>query len=142
MIVANSGIRSVIAASQLPFVDTFPLTANPMLDGTVYRQGGTDGTDWVDFQTASNLAYTSVRQTGFNDALAIVKQIVGISTVKHYAKITKHLTGGYTPADSHEIEALVFFDITSGNARGYEADDVGSGVTPVRWNGALGDFSP
>lgn len=131
-----------LPVASLPFVDLFPNVASPMPDGSVYRQGGTDGGSWTDMQTdASHLAYANTRESGFNDAIAIVKQLSGISTVKHYAQITKHLAGGYTPADSHEIEALVFFDITSGNARGYEADDVGNNVIPVRWNGALNDFA-
>ena len=134
-------VSFISLTSNLPFVDTFPNTASPMLDGSSYRQGGTDGTNWTDMQTASGLAYANTRESGFNDAIAIAKQVSGISTVKHYAKITKHALAGYTPADSHEIEALVMFDITSGNARGYEADDIGSVVQPVRWNGALNDFA-
>ncbi len=124
----------------LPFIDTFSSNSNPISLSPSYVQGFTTGGSWHDMKAVGGVAYATAFTDNFDDGICIFKSAL-INTSKHYAKITAHKQSGYTPADSHEIEALLMFDITSGNARGYEMDFVfSSSVSPVRWNGGLGSF--
>ena len=48
-----------------------------------------------------------------------------------------------TPGSSHEVELLLRFSDDANNARGYEClFNYNGGIQIMRWNGAMGDFTP
>lgn len=107
--------------------------------------GLADGLDWNNIKTTGGspgTALATVFSAGFDDCVCCLKSSVGISTTKHYAQVTVSRTGGYTNSASHEIEVLLAWNIAGHSISGYEMDfPLGGNVVPVRWNGALNDFT-
>lgn len=132
-----------------PFPTTWPGTSNPIsLAGAVFTIGGNDGLDWQNPQTtggAPGIAWgTGSSPTDDTDNIATVQGV--FSTTKHFSQITVNKVAGYeaptTNSFSHEIEVLIGFTIAAHNAKGYEMDmGFEQSVLPVRWNGALNDFT-
>jgi hypothetical protein len=127
-----------------PYTSTFPLTENPVSEGGIYTLGGTHGLDWQDPRTTGGtpgIEYASGTSPGqATDNLAIIKG--RFSPTKHFIEFVVKRQAGYTPANSHEIEGLVGFDVSQHNARGYEWDfGIGQNVIVVRWNGAIDDYT-
>jgi hypothetical protein len=125
------------------FPTTFPVTENPLSQGGIWTQGGDTGLDW--FNTASDstipIGYgTHDSGAGTIDCISSV-QGQGFSTSKFYVEIDIRIAPGYAPAVVPEVEACCF-NITANNIKGYEIDcPMNGNVQPVRWNGALGDFT-
>ena len=136
---------STVLVPRTSYNTTFPATENPISQGGgIWTQGLADGLDWQDVQSTGGSPGicwgTGSSGTGlFNDCIATQQGVY--TTNKHYSQITVSLTGGYTPPSTHETEALVGFTISAHSAKGYEMDfGFGTGLQPVRWNGAAGDF--
>jgi len=126
------------------FPTTWPNTENPVSMGGIWTQGADVGVDWQNTKSVGGtpgIALATAVSAGFNDCISTV-QGQGFSTTKHYSQLTVNKVAGYTPPDSQEIELLGLFTITANSAKGYEMDFAfGVNVQPVRWNGALGDFT-
>jgi hypothetical protein len=135
--------RPLPPAGVAAFPTTWPLTENPISQGSIWTQGGTVGIDWQNTRSnggAPGIAYGVGASSGFDDCIATV-QGQGFSTSKHFAQITINKVGGYVPPDSHEVEALVGFTISANSAKGYElTHPFGVNLTPTRFNGPLGNF--
>ena len=50
----------------------FPATENPISEGGIWLNGETDGLDWLDVQTTTNLAFSESEISGYNDPTAIL----------------------------------------------------------------------
>lgn len=137
--------RGIVSAPTTVFIDTFSSTENPLSEGGIYSLGGTTGLDWQNVRTTGGspgICYGVGSSPGppYNDCIATV-QARGFSTTKFFSEITASKTGGYTPPDSHELEVL-FMYMAANSVVGYEMDfGFGQGVQPVRWNGAINDFT-
>jgi hypothetical protein len=126
---------------------TWPNTENPISQGGLFLQGGSDGSDWQNTQSVGGSPGIA-RATGtsaigaFNDNICCLKQsMFSISPTKHYSQGTFHVAAGYSPAVTHETGLYTCLSISAHVAKGYEMNwGFGQGVQPVRWNGALGDF--
>lgn len=125
---------------------TFPLTENPLSQGSIWTHGGDVGLDWQNVQCAGGSpgsAYgTGVSDISpsvlFNDNIATL-QSSGLSTSAFWLEMLVRDDAGYTPAAAHEIE-LLMMTISAHSAIGYEMDFTLT-LTPARWNGAAGDFT-
>jgi hypothetical protein len=118
----------------------FPSTENPLSDGGKWVQGGTVGLDWQNTRSVPGLEYASGVNAYWNYDDSI-SHLTGFAA-NHYAQATYFKDAGYSPADSHECELLLRFDITAHNARGYEIQfPFGGGIEIVKWNGPAGDYT-
>jgi hypothetical protein len=142
MPISHSAVANII--SPPPYITTIPLTEAPISEGGIYTLGGTHALDWQDPQTTGGtpgVAYVNGTSPGqATDNLCILKG--KFSPLRHFTRFTVKRQSGYVPANSHEIEGLVGFDLTAHNARGYEWDfGLGQNVIVVRWNGGLDDYT-
>jgi hypothetical protein len=122
------------------YTATFALTENPMSESGSWTNGLAVGLDWNNVQTKSGNAFgTAFTPNSYADNIAHLSGF----PANHYIEGVVHRAGGYNPAAVHEIELLCRFFITAHNARGYELlIDTAGNSQIVRWNGALGDFTP
>jgi hypothetical protein len=104
--------------------------------------GGANGSQWRNVQTTPGLAFGSGTNSGYNDNIA---QLTNVSIpANHQVTATIHRVSGYSPPSSHEVSLYLRMAINANNARGYEClcPFGGNGGQIVRWNGAVGDFTP
>lgn len=137
--------RSFVNAKRF-FTTSFTSTENPINQGGIWVRGFSEGGSWTDPQTGANssntgqIAFgTQVPSSGFTDSIAHLKGFAS----NHWVEGTSF---NAVVGENIEVEHLLHFAITSGNARGYEVDFVVlSGNTIkidlVRWNGTLGSFT-
>lgn len=125
-------------------------TESPISESSIWTNGLADGGDWNNVKTIGGRA-VGASQCGlgdkiYDDNIAHIKSSFMAVPANQFAQGTIGLTGGYTPANYHEIELLLRFDITSHVARGIEIMYGMQGNTKAPylsiavWNGALGDF--
>jgi hypothetical protein len=120
----------------------FPNTENPISEGGQWLNGAANGLDWQNVRTTTGLAFGSGTNSGYNDNVA---QLTNHSIpANQQVQVTIHRASGYTPPSSHEVSLYVRMAIAAHNIRGYEilVPFGGNGGQIVRWNGALGDFTP
>ncbi len=126
------------------YTTAFPATENPISEGGIWLNGGTDGLDWTDCQTASGLlGATSIELAPppYNDSIACLKSSFLAVNPRQYAQATIHRAGGYT--FGHEALLFVRMTLSAHVASGYELLwSTNGGLVLVRWNGALNDFTP
>lgn len=147
---ARSAVGRVVtsAAPSNDFITNFPAAEVPISQGGIWTLGGTDGLDWQDVDTHIGEAYGHYFAGGtfyggeFDDPIAHLKTSYRTFANNQFAQGTAHVTGGYTPNTSHEIELLLRFAITAHNARGYETLWQHDGfLVFVCWNGPRADPS-
>lgn len=124
---------------------TFPLTENPISEGSKWINGGTTGLDWKNAQTTTNKVFgTQVGNescpSNCNDTTAVLTGSWGATQT---AQATIYSTGGLTAFS--EVELRLRTTITANSITGYEFI---CSVIPgnqyaqiVRWNGTLGNFT-
>lgn len=130
------------------YTTSFPSIENPLSNGGIFINGATNGTDWHDMQVTANGAVGSQDNfvSRYADDLAHLSSSYRTFGRSQYAQGTYWKSGSYAGGGgSHEMELLLLFDITSGNARGYELS-IGMGPSGVyafivRWNGTLSDYT-
>jgi len=140
--VAGGSTASTTCVTSPPggsYSTNFNLTENPISEGGVWTNGGAVGLNWQNVRTTTGLAFGSGTSSSYNDCVA---HLSGFSA-NQSAEATIFRQVGYISPDSHEVELLLRFAITSGNARGYEVTfsigQTAAGI--VRWNGASGDWT-
>lgn len=146
---------SVSTSGSLPFITSFPLTENPMSQGSIWVQGAVDGTDWNNVKTTGGQAVgvadiTSITSPDrYRDDIAHLKKTFIDFADDQYVEGVVYIEPGYVVTGSHEVELLLRFEITNGNARGYEIiygwTSFGGGqgyMAVVRWEGGVGVYSP
>lgn len=132
------------------FYTTFGTTENPISEGGIWVRGAAEGDDWNNPLTTGGHAVASVASglggSRYDDSIAHLSTSYRSFAANQYAKGTVYKAAGYDPDGSHEIELLLRWNITSGNARGYEtligitASNQGY-IAIVRWNGSLGSYT-
>jgi len=122
----------------------FPLTENPISEGSKWSTGKAVGLDWADVVTKPGLAYgTQTGSGGYNDSLAILKGTWGADQSAWATVHSVNQVGGNV---NEEVEILLRFAIGPHSARGYEINfrslnSSESYTQIVRWNGPLGNFT-
>jgi len=126
---------------------TFPATENPISQGGIWVNGGDTGGSWHNVQTVPGNAHAAdfVAESGlerYSDALSILSTSLTFNA-NQYAEGHVYRVPGYAPSVGHEIELLLRFSISSGDAHGYEVLwGRAGGMAIVRWNGSLGGYTP
>jgi hypothetical protein len=125
------------------YLTDFTAAENPISEGGIWTNGAAIGSDWNNVESTAGKAFGSTTVTGYDDCIAHLKSSVIAFPRRQFARGKVYRAGGYSPGVNHEIELLLMFDITNGNARGYEVlwGHAGNGAV-VRWNGALNDYTP
>lgn len=130
------------------FSTTFASTENPISEGGIWLNGETDGGDWHDCRTTGGNCVGAADNFGsrYADDIACLKTAYREFSPAQWAQGTVYRADGYSGGGgSHEVELLLRWSISAGEARGYEAS---IGIRPggtyafiVRWNGDLGDYT-
>lgn len=122
-----------------------------MSQGSIWQQGDLHGLDWQNVQSVAGPPGRAIGSnvaggggaSEFDDDIAHLKTSYRVYPADQYAEGVVYRDAGYTPTFGHELELLVRFSITANDAHGYELLWDQSGVINlVRWNGALGDYTP
>jgi len=142
--VTVAGGQSVATDCQIvsgpSYSTSFPNTENPLSEGGRWINGRAVGGNWNNVQSMPGRAIAAGFVSGYDDPIAVLTTSFAAN---QYAEGTVFRATGYSPSASHEIELLLRFQITSGNARGYEVLwGAGGEVNVVRWNGPLGNYTP
>ncbi len=131
-----------VSAFARTYSTSFPATENPLSEGSLWRNGATDGRDWGDCKSSGSQAHGTIISGAppFNDPTCVVSGTWGSNqTVNATVKINR--TDG---SSQQEVELRLNTTINSGNITGYECDyNVKNGnayVEIVRWNGPLNSF--
>ena len=110
--------------------------------GAAWLNGGVNGGNWHNVTVNNGVAYGATVVGGYDDCIAIVN--TPSFPADQFVQGTVYRAPGYgTSGSSHEVELLLRFSITNGDAHGYEIlwGRSGNGAV-VRWNGPLGNYSP
>lgn len=120
----------------------FPLDENPISEGGMWINGGTDGLDWHDVSTARGLAIGHQSGTSYTDGTAL---LTGSWGAEQTLEAVVHTVN---PHDScyQEVELRLRSSLSAHDCSGYEVSFKASKSADayliiVRWNGALGDFT-
>jgi hypothetical protein len=114
---------------------TFDLTENPISEGGRWLNNG--GPDWTKVRTENGLAFgTNGPQNTYNDSYAYLSGFGPNQQVEAVVHVDSALLG-----DPHEVELLLRWADSAGNARGYEClFHITGSVQLMRWNGPFADF--
>lgn len=108
---------------------SFPLTETVLSEGGNWVDGRSLGGSWHNVSTTPGLAFCESTVSGFTDGLAVLTTSF---TSNQFAQGTVHRVAGYNPGTNHEIELLLRFSLSNGNAHGYEILWGWDGVAPER----------
>lgn len=135
----DTGVPVGDGGGTVTYSTDFSTAENPISESSAWTNGGAVGVDFQNVKTANGLAYGTGTSANYDDCIATLSGF----PANQFAEATVHVQSGYTANDSHEVELLLRFKITSKNARGYEINDGWNGAYSeiVRWNGAMGDFT-
>lgn len=131
---------------------TFPATENPMSEYGVWTQGAANGIAWTNVRTTTNKAFGTQDGLGtagdgsspgiYNDSIAALRGTWGANQQASGVAFNTRAAGDYNT----ELELLLRWSITANSATGYEVEYSCRADNPyfdiVRWNGAIGDFTP
>jgi hypothetical protein len=134
---------SQVQALRGTYTTNFPLTENPISEGSNWINGKSVGLDWSNIRTTPGLAFgTQSGNGGYDDSMAVLQGVWGpdqsvTATVR---------TVNQNSSISEEVELLLRTSITAHSAKGYEVNfrcthDGSQYVQLVRWNGPLGNFT-
>lgn len=117
------------------YTTNFDRTENPISEGGKWFN---NGQNWTKVQTANGLAYgTNGIANSYDDSYAYLSGFPANQQGEAVIYRSPSLSG-----DPHEVELLLRWADSPGNARGYECLINYLGVVQiVRWNGAFGDFT-
>lgn len=119
-----------------PYVTAFPTAENPISEGGIWTNGGTVGGQWQNVRTVGGVACgTGASPTEYDDNICILPQ-GRVNPKKHFVHMRVRKVAGYTPPSTQEIEMLLGFSLTLGDAHGYECDfGDNQAVQIFRWVG-------
>ena len=123
------------------YTTVFSATESPLSEGGRWVNGGTTGGNWTNVITTSGFARgTQTGVSGYNDSLAVLTGTWGPNQTASATVRTQNQPSGNV---FEEVELLLRFSITPGNARGYEVNfSVNKRYAQVvKWLGPLGSFS-
>ncbi len=131
------------AAPARTYTTHFPLTENPISEGTNWINGQTTGLDWADVSTTPGLAIgLESGFTGYDDATALLTGTWGSNQM---ATGTVYATNRMAGNVYEEVEIRLRSSLSAHECSGYEVlfslkPDAGCYVQIVCWNGPLGSF--
>jgi hypothetical protein len=123
------------------YVTSFPATESPISEGGRWVNGGATGGSWSNVVTTPGFARgTQTGVGGYNDSIAVLTGTWGPNQTASATVRTQNQPAGNV---FEEVELLLRFSITSGNAHGYEVNfSINKGYAQVvKWLGPLGSFS-
>jgi hypothetical protein len=120
------------------YTTNFDLTEIPVSEGGVWRRASNV---WTNVVTANGIAFgTNGALDTYDDSYALLS---GFGPDQQAQAVVFRSASLVTTATTHEIELLLRFSDDTTSARGYEClFNYAGGVDIVRWNGALGSFTP
>jgi hypothetical protein len=120
------------------YTTNFDQTENPISEGGAWRRAGNV---WTNVRTANGIAFgTNGALDTYDDSYALLS---GFGPDQQAQAVVFRSPTLVSTGTTHEMELLLRFSDDAGNARGYEClFNYAGGVEIVRWNGALGDFTP
>jgi hypothetical protein len=120
------------------FSTNFDLTENPVSEGGVWHHASNV---WTNVITANGIAFgTNGVLDTYDDSYALLS---GFGPDQQAQAVVFRSPSLVTTATTHEIELLLRFSDNATSARGYEClFNYAGGVDIVRWDGALGSFTP
>jgi hypothetical protein len=120
------------------YTTNFDLTEITISEGGVWRRASNV---WTNVRTALGIAFgTNGALDAYDDSYALLS---GFGADQQAQAVVFRSPGLVTTATTHEIELLLRFSDDATSARGYEClFNYAGGVDIVRWNGALGNFTP
>jgi hypothetical protein len=130
-------------APPLSYSTNFPVTENPISEGSRWINGRAVGLNWADVRVTSGLAFvTESGNSGFDDSTAV---LTGNWNPDQMAQGTVH-TVNQDSSIFEEVELRLRTSISANSITGYEINfrctaDGNQYVQIVRWNGPLGDFT-
>lgn len=137
----GSATIAVVSTGAHKFTTGFPLTENPISDGSHWINGGAVGLDWTDVSTTPGLAIGHQVGASYTDATAL---LTGTWGPDQFAMATVHMVN---PRDAcyQEVELRLRSAISAHSITGYEITFKVSQTSEayliiVRWNGALGSW--
>ena len=145
-IVSPNDTLTVTASNS--YATNFPLTENPISEGGKWVNGGTTGLDWTNIRTTASVkAYgtSSGVNRGYDDSTAVLQ---GYATWgKNQSATGVVYLSSATTAYDQEVELRLNTTIAAHSITGYECNysthtDGTQYSQIVRWNGALGNFTP
>jgi len=137
-----------VAQSTHTYSTNFPATENPISEGGLWVNGGTDALDWTDMRTTSGFAFGTQSGTNpaqFDDSIAVLTGAWDSDqTAQATIKIGTPITAG-APC-YQESEILLRANLSAHSAKLYEVNvgqrnDSRSYINIVRWNGPLGSYT-
>jgi len=139
--------RAVTLALSGTFTEDFTAvaSANPV-DTNTWLAGGSTGGSWNNCRSINGSGlFGSANVTTTDDCLAVLKSSVQAMGNNQYVEAVIQRTTNYFPTgNNHEVEVLTRFNLSSGDAHGYECI---FGLTPtqayiafVKWLGSLGSY--
>ena len=134
----HAGHAGAVPAPAGSYSTDFDRTENPISEGGTWRRANNR---WTNVRTSNGVAYgTNGLTNTYDDSYALLTGSYGADqTIEAVVYRRPFLSPGRT----HEVELLLRFSDDEGNARGYECLFNWAGeIQIVRWNGALGDFTP
>lgn len=144
-------IISPASAALTEYETFFPTTENPLSEGGIWLNGDTPGTmPFGNVQVTSGKAYADrfcvAGVNDYEDGLAILDTAFIAVTADQYAECTLHVTGGYTPPDSHEVELWVRGTYNAGGPDYFSGYEIlipfgGIGVQIIKQDGTYGGFT-
>ena len=135
-------LTTLAVAQSHPYTTSFSGTENPLSEGGVWLNGAANGTSWHNCNKTPGQAFgTQTGSTQFDDSICI---LTSAWNATQSASGTVKINAG-DASTSEEVELLLRFSISAGNAHGYEINcSVRPGnpyITIVKWQGALGSFT-
>jgi hypothetical protein len=118
-----------------------------MYQGGVWMQGAEEGIDWSNVRTTTNKAFGTQDGNGagsaqYNDSVAALRGTFGTDQYTRGVAFSTRGAGDFNT----EVELLLRWTIWPHVTTGYEVEFSARSDSPyfdiVRWNGALGDFTP
>lgn len=126
------------------YATTFSLTENPISEGRVWINGGTDGLDWANVSTESGYAHGNYSPPNppYKDPTAILK---GAWSNDQEAEATVYCAKT-APSEYQEVELRLRSSLSAHRCTGYEIffrclKDSNAYAEIVRWNGPLGNWT-
>jgi len=126
------------------YTTTFALTEDPISEGGVWINGGTDGLDWADVSTESGYAHGNYSPSDppYKDPTALLK---GTWSNDQEAQATVYCPKP-NPSEGQEVELRLRSSLAAHRCTGYEIffrclKDSNAYAQIVRWNGPLGSWT-
>ena len=140
-VAAGAGGGTAAAGSSsgsMSYSTSFAATESPLRDGSIWKQGASDGLDWTDVNAKGGLGFGTmpINSPTFNDSIACLSGFPPDQTA------SATVSTSAAPVGDREFEVLLRWTISAHVAHGYECNYAWNGdyAQVVWWRGPLGGF--